>query len=107
MEVQNSIAHKGLLKKLDSRLDVITKTKVEIWNTVVGRYKLEKEIKMLSWFAFDSRFIPGTIDKGFKQWANKEITAICTMVERGKLQSFERLRDKFGLDENERYCYYN
>lgn len=40
--------------------------------------------------------------KGFKQWANKGITAICTMVERGKLQSFEKLRDKPGLDENKR-----
>lgn len=32
MEVRNLIAHKGLLKKLDSQLDIITKIKVEIWN---------------------------------------------------------------------------
>lgn len=43
--------------------------------------------------------------KGFKQWANKGITAICTMVERHELQSFEKLRDKSGLDENERNRY--
>lgn len=102
-EIRNLISHKGLLKKLDSQLDKITKTTVEIWNTVVERYKLDT--KSLSWFAFDSRFIPGTIDKGFQQWAHKGITTIQSLVERGKLQSFDKLRDKFGLDENERYRY--
>lgn len=104
-EIRNLISHKGLLKKLDSQLDKITKTTVEIWNTVVERYKLEKDTKSLSWFAFDSRFIPGTIDKGFQQWAHKGITTIQSLVERGKLLSFDKLRDKFGLDENERYRY--
>lgn len=104
-EVRNLIAHKGLLSKLGNQLDLITKTTVEIWNTVVERYKLEKETKILSWFAFDPGFIPGINDKGFKQWVKKGITAICTMVKRGKLQSFEKLRDKFGLDEHEQYRY--
>lgn len=88
-EVRNLIAHKGLLRKLGNQLGVVTKTTIEIWNTVVERYKQEKETKILSWFAFDDRFIPGINDKGFKQWARKGITAICTMVEWGKLQSFE------------------
>lgn len=35
-----------------------------------------------------------------KQWMNKGITAICTMMEQGELQSFEKLRGKFGLDEH-------
>lgn len=99
------IAYKGLLGKIGNQLNVITKNTIEIRNTVVERYKLEKEIKKLSWFAFDDRFIPGTNDKGFRQWARKGITAICTMVERGKLQSFEKLRDRFGLEEHEQYCY--
>ncbi len=66
---------------------------------------MEKETKILSWFAFDSRFVPGMNDKGFKDWAKKGITAMCTVVERGKMQSFEKLRDKFGLDEREQYRY--
>lgn len=94
VEVRNLIAYKGLLGKIGNQLNVITKNTIEIWNTVVERYKLEKEVKNLSWFAFDDRLIPGINDKGFKQWAKKGITAICTMVERGKLQSFEKLRDR-------------
>lgn len=104
-EARNLIAHKGLLGKLGNQLDAITKNTIEIWNTVIERYKLEKEIKILSWFAFDDRFIPGVNDKGFKQWARKGITAICTMVEGGQLQSFEKLRERFGLDKHEQYRY--
>lgn len=59
----------------------------------------------MSWFAFDDRFTPGINDKGFKQWERKGITAICTMVEWGKPQSFEKLRDRFGLNEHEQYRY--
>ena len=44
-------------------------------------------------------------DKRFKQWMKIGITAVHTMTERGKLQSFEKLRDKLGLDEHGQYRY--
>lgn len=81
-------------------MDTITRITVEIWNIYA-----KKESKILNRFACDSRFIPGIIDKGFKQWVNKGIRAICTMAEKGKMQIFENLRDKFGLDEHEKYQY--
>ena len=71
IEIRNLITHKGLLHKLFKQLDAITKTTVEIWNKVVERHKWEKETKILSWFASVSRFVPGMIDKGFKQWTKK------------------------------------
>lgn len=64
--------------QIGNQLDVITKTTIQIWNTVVERYKLEKETNILGRFAFDDRFIPGINDKGINQWVRKGITAICT-----------------------------
>lgn len=65
---------------------------VEIRNKVVERHKLEKETKYLV-----------RIIKCLRM--KKGITAVYTMTEWGQLQSFEKLRDKLGLDEHEQYRY--
>ena len=44
-------------------------------------------------------------DKGFKQWVTRGITAWYTLVKDGELESFQNMKDKYGLDKNEFYRY--
>ena len=69
-------------------MDPITRIKTEIGNIYAQKYKAKKESKILNMFACDSKFIRGIIDKGFKQWVNKDIRARCTMAVKGKMQIF-------------------
>lgn len=45
------------------------------------------------------------MDTSFKHWVTKGITALCTLIERGRLLGFMKLREKFGLEENDRFHY--
>lgn len=67
--------------------------------------KIEKfgNREFLWWFASNSRFIAGNHDRKFKHWANKGITAICTMVKDENMLGFERLKEKFELGEHEEF----
>ena len=104
-QILNLLANKELFLKLQNDLNPIIKFTIEIWNVIIKKYKLEKERKILGWLAYDSNFKPGTCDKGFKQWEQKGITAVCTIIENGKMQSFENLRKKYDLDKHEFFRY--
>lgn len=51
----------------------IQKFTLEIWFTVVRKYNFEKEVNILNWIAYNSKFKPGTLDIRFEQWAKKGI----------------------------------
>ncbi len=69
-----------------------TKFTLDVWFTVVKKCNLEREIKTFLWIAGDSSFKPGIFDARFKQWINKGITAISTITEVGKIQSFQKMK---------------
>ena len=69
-------------------LDPIVKLTLWIWYLVVRKYGLQNEAKILRWLTHDTRFKPGIRDWGFERWANRGITAICTLVERGRCRVF-------------------
>lgn len=51
----------------------------------------------LRWFAYDSKFKPGTHDPVFKEWAQKGMTVISSVSAGGELLSFRDLKTKYGL----------
>ena len=105
-KIQHLLADKNQYMKLMKDLDPITKFTIEIWYAIVKKHKLEKEIKILSWPAYDTRFKPGLIDQGYKRLAKwNDITAICTVIRQGKMQSFEDLRVKHDLEHREFFRY--
>lgn len=53
------IADRDMFKKNEKMLDPITRFTLEIWFIVVRKYNLEREIKILSWIAYDFKFKPG------------------------------------------------
>ena len=48
----------------------------------------------LRWFAYDSKFKPGTHDPVFKEWAQKGMTVISSVSAGGELLSFRDLKTK-------------
>ena len=77
----------------------------KIWLEVVKRFKLQREAKLLRWPAFDPDFIPATLDNRYKQWYHNGITSICTMVKSGDIDSFENLKRKYELSNQDFYRY--
>ena len=60
-----------------------------------------KDINQLKWLSFDSSFKPKEYDRGFKPWLTKGITAWCTLEEKGELESFQNMKDKYNLAKHD------
>lgn len=76
-----------------------------IWFKVVRKCKLKNEAKTLSWLAYDTSFKPGTLNQRFKQWASRGIMIIHTLIEKGEIKSFLKLRREHGLENKDFYMY--
>ena len=48
-QIQTLLGDRELFRTQGKLLDTITKFTLDIWNTVIKRYKLEKETKVLGW----------------------------------------------------------
>lgn len=75
--------------------DPITTFTLEIWYSIVRRYKIQKDINVLRWIAYDSNFTPNKYDTGFKRWETKGITAWCVLMKDGQLESFQEMKEKY------------
>ena len=104
--IQILMTDRELFKREERLLDPITKFTLWTWHLVVRKYGIENEIRPLRWITHDKRFKPGISDLGFERWANRGITAICTLLEKGKLQSFQAIREKFDLEANDLFRYF-
>lgn len=78
---------------------------MKIWLQVIKRFGLQGEIRLLSWPAFDPRFLPATQDHRYKQWAQRGITSLCLMTTKGKFNTFEGLCQTFELGKEDFYRY--
>lgn len=104
-QIQKLLGDKELFRTQENVLDPIIKLTLNTWNTVIKRYKIGKQTKILRWITNDNKFQPGKEDAGFKRSARGGITAICRMVEKGEMQSFQYLRDKFDLERGDHFRY--
>ena len=101
-----SYPNRDVFKKNENTLDSITRFTLEIWFTVVRKYKLEREIKILTWVAYDSKFKPGAMDSSFEQWMNKGITVLCRVTDRGQIKRFQSLQRQCGLEGYDQFRYF-
>lgn len=93
--VQSMIANRSMYKEKEGKLDPITKFTLEIWFKVVRKYRLENEIKVLNWMAYDTNFKAGTLNQKFKQWANRVLTILDTVIEKRDIKNFPKLRREY------------
>lgn len=68
-------------------------------------YKLEKDIMVLKWCAYDTQFEPNKLDNRFKDWANNGITAVCMIIKDNILFSFGKVKEKYNLEMQHFYRY--
>ena len=71
---------------------------LKIWVEVVKCFQLQKEVKLLNWPAYDSEFTPALLD-------HSGITAMCNIVNKGELDSFNNLCQIYGLGGQDLYRY--
>lgn len=89
----------------DNAMDSISKLTLEIWHVITKKLKIGKELGLLKWFAFDKDFIPGRHDHKFKQWMEKGLTAICTVTKKGEIISFQEMKNKYNLANQDLFRY--
>lgn len=78
---------------------------LKVWREVVKRFQIQKEIKLLSWPAYDPDFTPASQDSRYKQWSQNGITAFCRIVTNWNLDSFQNLCQIYELDKTDFYRY--
>lgn len=83
----------------------IIKQTLAIWSKMVKEYDKEGDIKLLIWPSLDPRFEPGTTDIEYRQWWDRGITAVCTLVHKGVLKSFGELKKEFTLGNKDFFRY--
>ena len=49
------------------------KSVLTTWKKLIKTYKLNKDVKILNWLAYDQSFKPNSIDQRFKIWTTKGI----------------------------------
>ena len=100
--IQSLIGNVETFKALQDSIDPIS---LNTWFDLIKHYKLEREVNILSWFAYDNRFKPNLGDQNFKRWETKGITAMCTVTKNGNMMSFVELKEKYGLENSDFFRY--
>lgn len=75
------------------------------WSEIIKKYNLRKGTKIFKWFAYDPDFIPNNYDTRFKNWIENGIIAYCTLLDQNKVSSFQDLKEKFGLQNQDHFRY--
>lgn len=96
-EIQSLIGDEGEAKDLFKQVDAITQFTLKLWYSIVRKYKLEADLPLLRWIAYDRHFTPNTLDQRFQQWIPSGITALCTVIKAGNFMSFEEMKQNFAL----------
>lgn len=72
---------------------------------LIRKYKLEKELGLVRWIAYDEGFTPGYVEQRFKQWIPTGLTAMCTLIKNGNFMSFQEIKQKYDLSNQDYYRY--
>lgn len=92
-------------KDLFKQIDAITQFSLKLWYSIVRKYKLEADLPLLRWIAYDRHFTPNTLDQRFQQWTPSGITALCTVTKDGIFMSFQEMKQIFTLYNRDQFRY--
>uniref|UniRef100_A0A3B1JE93 Reverse transcriptase domain-containing protein n=1 Tax=Astyanax mexicanus TaxID=7994 RepID=A0A3B1JE93_ASTMX len=99
--IQAILADRDLKRHIEEINNPWAKHTLKMWNIVVRKYKLTDHIKILTLIAYDSN----RLDSRFKIWVIKGITALCSIVEGGEIMTFQTLKERFLLENQDFYRY--
>lgn len=72
VHIQAILPDKNLQRYIDRLKNPGVGSALRVWKNVIKKHKLEEEIKILSWSAYDSDFTPNLLDDRFKLWIKKK-----------------------------------
>lgn len=104
-EISSLIGDADEAKDFYNHMGTITKFTLKVWYDITRKHKLESDTRMLRWPVYDKCFIPNTQDQRFKHWASCGITALCTVIKEGSILSFQDLKERFSLDNQDHFRY--
>lgn len=78
---------------------------LKTWGEVVRKNHLRDRVAIFRWLAYDPDFIPSKHDIRFKSWVLNGLTAHCTLLNQGVMYSFQDLKEKFNLQNQDHFRY--
>ncbi len=75
------------------------------WQETVKLCSISESVKLLCWCAYDTEFTPNRYDSSFKKRISKGLTTYYSFAHKGTFQSFEFLKRKHNLEQNDIYRY--
>lgn len=103
--IQAMVGERRLVGYLEDKDDQWINLALKIWHDVIRSNNMKGMGKVLQWCAFDLDFAPNRIDHRFRSWIRRDLTAYCTFINQGRLMSFQDLKDKHGLTNQDFYRY--
>ena len=103
--LQTLLGDRSLYLLQKENLNCWIKTPLNIWFSECCKLRLENQIKLLRWVAHDKDFKPAKMDRRYKYWSFKGITTYCLISDRGGLDSFQKLQNKYHLEKQDFYRY--
>lgn len=101
--VQSLLGDDNKFKEISENLTQWTKCGLELWYKLMRKFKLEYQMRILTWIGYDSQFLPAQMDKRFQSWTQKGITAFCSITSKGEIQDFQNLKIKYDLEKQDFY----
>ena len=103
--LQALLADDKRLSHLEQVENPWVKSVLTTWKKLIKTYKLNKDVKILNWLAYDQSFKPNSIDQRFKIWTTKGIRIYYQIVKENQMKSFDMLKESFGLEKQDFYRY--
>lgn len=70
-EIRSLIGDREETMSIIEQADTVTQFTLKLWFNLVQKHKLEKELRLLRWIAYDRSFVPSSLDQTFKRPANE------------------------------------
>uniref|UniRef100_A0A671XN45 Reverse transcriptase domain-containing protein n=1 Tax=Sparus aurata TaxID=8175 RepID=A0A671XN45_SPAAU len=104
-EIQSLIGDREETLSMIEHVDTVTRFTLKMWFNLVQKYRLEKELRLIQWIAYDRCFIPSSLDQTFKQWITSGVTAMCTLIKNGNFMNFQEIKQKYNLNNRDHFRY--
>ena len=88
-----------LMITLQDHLHPLISFTLHTWFDVLKKLDLLTQLKKFRWVEHDTDFKTNGLDSRFKYWTHKGINAYCNILKKNTLQSFQTLKDKYGLEK--------
>lgn len=103
--IQHLLGEECLDDTQSKALNPIALFSLRIWLSLIKKFNLKNDQKLLKWAALDKNFKPAMYDPVFKEWSKKGLTAFCVATKNNKMKSFQELKLVFDLRNQDLFRY--